>query len=116
MKLLEIESEQEIQNKKQTEDKKQKEDNMYKAIFFMLIVSICAVSNSTIFKSAKRHDGANVVDYFYVRNSLSLVVYGLVNYFQKIDPWDFPQSKSRREWYSIFFQRSVYGHGTFFLA
>ena len=113
MKLLEVESDQERQIKT-NEGLVQKKDNMFKAIFFIVLAGMCGVSQSTIFKMAKRNDNASLVDYFTVRCTVSLVIFSLVNYVQKIDYFDLPAGKSARQWLRLMIMRSASGHFTFF--
>jgi drug/metabolite transporter (DMT)-like permease len=93
----------------------QKKDNMFKAIFLILLSSMCAVGQTTIFKMARRNDNASLVDYFTVRCTVGSTMFLLVNYFQKIDHFDLPAGKSPLGWLSIMILRSVSGTCTFFL-
>lgn len=95
MKLLEIENNKDEVHLEQKEDGiVQKKGNMFKAIFFILLAGICGLANSVIFKMVKRNDNASVIDYFIVRNSVSLVVYGLVSTYSRLTLWTCHQTRA----------------------
>ena len=80
MKLLEIETETEGSLQESThpppnksDDFEQQKCNMFKAIFFMIAAGLSGLGTGTIFKSVKRHEGTNLIDFTFIRNFIMSV-------------------------------------------
>jgi hypothetical protein len=82
MKLLEVEEQQADRPRRPRGGNK---DSIYKAVFFMNTFAVCAVVQSSIFKSVHKNYGFEVLDYFILRNvALSIVALTLA-FFWKVD-------------------------------
>lgn len=82
MKLLEVESQTEGGPQESTRDREKvneeynfehKKSNMFRAIFFMILAGMCGLGQGTIFKSVKRNEGTNLIDFFFLRSFMMTV-------------------------------------------